>query len=299
MSAAQAEHWYLRKLSNETARRTRVFDTLAANDSVRFGYVTEFIHEFLGFEIVLVSLLEKSTVYLKAPIGLNVECVAVENSLCLHVMNNNDITVFEDLKQLPEVTKGMLSSMRERVRFYAGFPFWSANNLFIGSVCVMNSQPHQLSQREYRTLSQLARLVEFDIAHSLIPRESEQTSLAFSFKRLNRITDIARDLNLNVTLIRVTFAHPGAEISSMEALSQRIRPWDTLTRLSDKAVLLTLQHRASHVDIADICQRVFAFNSASAGLLQVEAETFNASSIAHIQTMLLALKPQPLTGLLT
>ena len=61
MSAAQAEHWYLRKLSNETARRTRVFDTLAANDSVRFGYVTEFIHEFLGFEIVLVSLLEKST----------------------------------------------------------------------------------------------------------------------------------------------------------------------------------------------------------------------------------------------
>ncbi|PYE35173.1 EAL domain-containing protein (putative c-di-GMP-specific phosphodiesterase class I) [Idiomarina fontislapidosi] len=296
MQPAQAEDWFSKKLGSESARRSDIFSEITENQTIQFNYITAFIHQFMGFEIALVSLLEQNSVYIKAPVGLDHQCVAVENSLCLHVMNNNAVTVFEDLTQRPDVTQSMLSSMRDKVKFYAGFPFWGDNRLFIGSVCVMGSEPYQLTQRELSVLDSLARLVEFDVAHRTLSTAGQPAQLAIAVKRLNKIIDIAKQLRLHLTMIRLTFATSEANQLNSKVLNQQIRPWDIITPLSETTLLVTLQHRVMAPEINALCERLFAHTELAEKLEQTEYATFSGIELTNIQTQLTALKPHPINA---
>jgi len=62
---------------------------------------------------------------------------------------------------VPDVTKDLRfagnTALRERgIRFYAGAPLRAEGNHIIGTLCVLDNEPHSLNQREARLLEAMA-----------------------------------------------------------------------------------------------------------------------------------------------
>jgi len=49
------------------------------------------------------------------------------------------------------------------IRFYAGYPVLDANGLALGSLCVLDSEPRRLRERELRALRELAAIASDEV----------------------------------------------------------------------------------------------------------------------------------------
>ena len=84
-------------------------------------------------------------------------------SVCGHVVAKNQVMVIEDLARDRRFANNPL--LKEHgVRFYAGVPLLAPNGQPIGSLCLMDMKPRQLTEREKRLLLEYASEVMEEIA---------------------------------------------------------------------------------------------------------------------------------------
>jgi GAF domain-containing protein len=84
-------------------------------------------------------------------------------SACGHVVAKNEFMVIEDLARDRRFANNPLFK-EYGIRFYAGVPLLAPNGQPIGSLCLMDMKPRQLSEREKRLLQQYAIEVMAEIA---------------------------------------------------------------------------------------------------------------------------------------
>jgi GAF domain-containing protein len=112
-------------------------------------------------------LIDKDRQFWKSQVGLPPDLAAVresprETSICGHVVAANQMLVVDDvLKDKRFANNPML---RERgIRFYAGVPVKTTRGLAIGSLCIIDTNPRHLSERDKRLLKMMAEKVEVEV----------------------------------------------------------------------------------------------------------------------------------------
>jgi len=84
-------------------------------------------------------------------------------SVCGHVVAKNQVMVIEDLARDRRFANNPL--LKEHgIRFYAGVPLLAPNGQPIGSLCLLDVKPRQLTEREKRLLQEYASEVMEEIA---------------------------------------------------------------------------------------------------------------------------------------
>lgn len=139
-----------------------------------FDKITRLASRLLEAPSAFVSLVDKERVWYKSNFStLEVPCVERDDSLCsLTIINDADVTVFEDTHLVPGLMTSPYVSAAGGIRFYAGAPLITRDNFNIGTVCVIDSEPRRILDEEKEILKDLAKLVVEQIELRALARKA-------------------------------------------------------------------------------------------------------------------------------
>jgi PAS domain S-box-containing protein len=106
--------------------------------------------------IAVVSFLTDTRQWFKAEIGMGRRETPLEISFCQHAIKEPGLFVIPDTKEDPRFVNNPLVIDAPHARFYAGAVLKTPQGLPIGTLCVLDNKPRQLSRREGDLLQELA-----------------------------------------------------------------------------------------------------------------------------------------------
>jgi len=110
--------------------------------------------------IVLVSLVASDRQFFKAQIGFCATETSREISFCAHTIMQDEILIILDAVKDPRFATNPLVLGAPFIRFYAGKPLVTPTGEKIGTVCLIDSQPHEaFSQSDRQNLTDITALV--------------------------------------------------------------------------------------------------------------------------------------------
>jgi GAF domain-containing protein len=110
--------------------------------------------------MAVVSLVDANRQWFKACVGLNERETSREISFCAHAILTPDqpLVVNDTLKDFRFATNSNVLEA-PRIRFYAGIPLNTGTGIPLGTLCVMDRQPREISPAQIKQLAALARQV--------------------------------------------------------------------------------------------------------------------------------------------
>lgn len=149
----------------DPAREARRLDALhdyAILDTPReavFEDITRIASLVCGTPIAVVNLIDADRQWFKAEVGLGVRETPLATSICAHAILEHDLLVVPDTTRDPRFAENPLVTGDPRLRFYAGALLKTTDGLPLGTVCVLDTTPRELSAAQTEILQRLARQV--------------------------------------------------------------------------------------------------------------------------------------------
>lgn len=109
--------------------------------------------------ISLISLIDEGRQWFKSEIGLGIRQTPLDQSICAHALLEHSFLEVPDATLDPRFDCNPLVTGAPHVRFYAGALLRTPDGLPLGTVCVLDNRPRQLSPEQRYILAALARQV--------------------------------------------------------------------------------------------------------------------------------------------
>lgn len=131
-----------------------------------------------GTSISLVSITDTDRQFFKARFGTELTESPREISFCQYAMRDTNVFEVSDTKEDPDFCDSPLVTETPFVRFYAGVPLLTPEGLPLGTLCTLDTVPHQLSHEQREALRILGRQVsahlELDRARLQLAEERDK-----------------------------------------------------------------------------------------------------------------------------
>lgn len=125
-----------------------------------FDDVTLLAASLCGTPMAMVSLIDRERQWFKSCIGLDATETTREVAFCAHaILQPQTLLIVEDARLDPRFSDNPNVTGEPHVRFYAGAPLVSREGYAFGTLCVVDTQPRQLSPQQADQLRALARQV--------------------------------------------------------------------------------------------------------------------------------------------
>ena len=125
------------------------------------GYddITELAAFICGTPISLVSLVDEDRQWFKSHVGLAATETPRSQSFCAHTIQPKETLVVSDATTDPRFRENPLVLGDPNIRFYAGAPIVEKGGHVLGTVCVIDTKPRVLNEKQLSALEALARQV--------------------------------------------------------------------------------------------------------------------------------------------
>lgn len=141
----------------------RALGVLDTPPEERFDRITRLAQQMFQVPIALVSLVDSNRQWFKSCIGLDVSETPRGVSFCSHAILQNDTLVIPDAKDDPRFADNPLVTGDPFIRFYAGRPLKSTDGHNLGTLCIIDRKPRQLTPGDLLSLKDLAALAENEL----------------------------------------------------------------------------------------------------------------------------------------
>lgn len=155
-------------------RSLRILDTPAEE---RFDRLVRLARRLFEVSTALVSFVDEDRQWFKARLGLDVSETSREMSFCAHAILGDDIMVVPDATLDSRFRDNPLVTGGPRIRFYAGRPVKAPDGAKLGTLCIIDGQPRQLSSEDAQLLGDLASMLEDEFRTAQIATTDELTGI--------------------------------------------------------------------------------------------------------------------------
>jgi len=165
---------------DESARQ-RALDIYRVVDSLpeaAYNDIVMLASTLCDVPIALVSLVDRERQWFKASLGLDATGTRRDEAFCNHAIQEpSHLMEVEDARDDIRFVSNPLVTGDLALRFYAGMPLVTGAGAAIGTVCVLDTQPRQLDERQRAGLQALARLTMTLLDARLHEQQMERSAL--------------------------------------------------------------------------------------------------------------------------
>lgn len=126
----------------------------------RFDRLTRLAQQMFHVPIALISLVDAERQWFKSCQGLAVSETSRDISFCGHAILGSEIFSITDARADPRFADNPLVIGPPFIRFYAGAPLRTLDGYRIGTLCIIDDKPRQLTMQEHAALRDLADCVQ-------------------------------------------------------------------------------------------------------------------------------------------
>lgn len=168
--------------ANEAERQAKleeyaILDTLPEDE---FDSLVELAAMITGSPISLMNLLSYNRQWTKASYGMDVESSPRSESVCQYTILDQVNFEVEDLSEDERFFDMPYVKNDPNLRFYSGYPLRTTDGYNLGALCVLDTQPRSLTDKEKKGLQTIAN----EIVARLDLRKQQQ-----ELQRLNKEKD--------------------------------------------------------------------------------------------------------------
>lgn len=167
---------------NEEARLAalrdyRILDTPAEQE---YDDITFLAAQLCGTPMASIALIDEDRSWSKSRIGIDIPNAPREYAFCAHTILNSspEPLVVPDARLDERFSDNPYVTAEPFIRFYAGAPLFTRENLALGTLCVIDREPRELSAQQLNGLQALARQVSLKLelrhASNLLKRANEE-----------------------------------------------------------------------------------------------------------------------------
>jgi two-component system cell cycle sensor histidine kinase/response regulator CckA len=107
--------------------------------------------------IAVLSVMDQRCAWFKSKVGLNIDQVPLEHSFFSHTIQLGNVFIVPDTMSEPRFRQNPMVIGSPFIRFFAGASLLRPDGISIGTLCVMDKIPRQLTQDQVEVLRSLAR----------------------------------------------------------------------------------------------------------------------------------------------
>jgi adenylate cyclase len=162
----------------------RALDILDTAPEIAYDEIAELAAQICGCPVAYISFIDDDRRWLKAKYGLPPDASEAprETAVCSTTICGIDVLVVPDMSRDPRFDRNPMVVGDPRCRFYCGIPLITDEGYALGTLCVMDFEPRQLSFEQVESMRRLSRqvLTQLELRRKLI--EHDQT-----MKELDRL----------------------------------------------------------------------------------------------------------------
>lgn len=135
------------------------YHILDTEQEVDFDEIVDLASKICNKPISLISLVDDKRQWFKAKVGLNISETPVEIAFCKHAIEHNNLFLIEDATLDERFKNNPLVTNHPDIRFYAGTPLQTIDGYNIGTLCVLDNEPGQITLQQQEALTILGKQV--------------------------------------------------------------------------------------------------------------------------------------------
>ncbi|RUO20419.1 GGDEF domain-containing protein [Aliidiomarina iranensis] len=147
----------------ERLHALRTLSILDTGHEERFDRVTRMAKRMFGVDIALVSLIDANRQWFKSKQGLDTSETPRDISFCAHAINQDGLFIIPNTVEDERFFDNPLVTSGPKIRFYAGYPLKLRPGLKIGTLCLIDSSPRELSDDDKQILADLGAMIEQEV----------------------------------------------------------------------------------------------------------------------------------------
>lgn len=251
----------------EALHRYEVLDT---SPEEAFDRIVDLAAHLFDVSTALVCFIGEDRQWLKAACGFEARDVELNDSFCVHTVRAEETLVVEDATNDERFADSRLVTGEPGVRFYAGAPLITPDGHVLGTLCVLDTEPHSPTEAQVQQLENLAKMVvdELELRREVAERQRAQDRERLQSHILEQVAqgaplqDVLADL---VTAIEERHPHRRASIQLYDTAENRIRhgaapslpatfteALDGISVASEAEPCTTAMHRGQAVVVEDV-----------------------------------------------
>lgn len=146
--------------------------------------------------IATLTIVDDTRQHFRVRTGFAVESAPREHAFCVHTMARGDLMMVTDAQADARFADNPLVTGPLQVRAYAGVPLVTEDGYALGTLCVVNTEPHALSDEQQELLRMLARqaMTQLELRRATREATDLRRTLADTTLERRRILDQSVDI---------------------------------------------------------------------------------------------------------
>jgi two-component system, cell cycle sensor histidine kinase and response regulator CckA len=169
---------------NEAERlaELRRYEILDTPPEAAFDRITAIAADLFQVPISVISLVDHDRIWFKSRHGVRVEEMAREPGMCDSAIHGAEVYVVPDTKKDARAHEHSMVQGKDGIRFYAAAPLKTRRGHNLGTLCILDTTPRDLTPAQRDTLRDLANIVvdqlEFRLAKKTLAKAAADEALA-------------------------------------------------------------------------------------------------------------------------